>query len=203
MDILVYICPEMGYKYNKEAILNIGFDVFRRNGYHNVGINQILKESGIPKGSFYNFFESKEDFAQQVIQNYGKGNCKWIKAQLEAFEGSALGALKSFYTTLIAMNEEDKYAGGCLVNNMSMEVGRINDTLGAEANEQIVSWLQVFAAVITKGQEEGQITDEFTALELAEYLHAGFYGALSRSKVTRNRVYMDSWYRMTFEFIQA
>ena len=191
----------MGYKYNKEDILNIGFDVFRRNGYHNVGINQILKESGIPKGSFYNFFESKEDFAHQVIQNYGRGNCDWIKGQLDGYEGSALESLKAFYATLIAMNEEDRYAGGCLVNNMSMEVGRINDTLGNEANEQFLSWLQVFAPVIAKGQGEGEITKRFTPLELAEYLHAGFYGALSRSKVTRNRVYMDSWYQMTFEFI--
>ena len=193
----------MGYKYDKEDILNIGFDVFRRNGYHNVGINQILKEAGIPKGSFYNFFTSKEDFAQQVIQHYGKGNCHWIKDQLEAFEGSALEALKSFYATLIAMNEEDQYAGGCLVNNMSMEVGRNNDTLGTEANEQFLSWLQVLAPVIAKGQEEAQITNRFTPLELAEYLHAGFYGVLSRSKVTRNRVAMDSWYQMTFEFMKA
>ena len=46
----------MGYKHDKEDILAVGYDVLRKNGYHNVGINQILKEAGVPKGSFYNFF---------------------------------------------------------------------------------------------------------------------------------------------------
>ncbi len=193
----------MGYKYEKEDILNVGLDVFRRNGYHNVGINQILKESGIPKGSFYNFFESKEDFAQQVIRQYGETNTCWMKEFFEDCSLSPIECLKSFYTYMMNLNEEDEYCGGCLVNNMSVEVGRKSDPIGAEANQQFIGWLNVLASVISKGQDDNEITKEFSALELAEYIHAGFYGVLSRAKVTRNRVYMDVWFQMTFKFIQA
>ena len=191
----------MGYKHNKEEILDVGYDVFRKNGYHNVGINQILKESGIPKGSFYNFFESKEDFAQQVIKRYGENNQCWMQKYFDDCELSPLECLKSFYAMMIHYNEEENYAGGCLVNNMSVEVGRNNDALAKESNQQFVSWLQVLASVVKKGQEQHQITRQYTAEELAEYLHAGFYGVLSRTKVTRNRVYMDAWHKMTFDFI--
>ncbi len=193
----------MGYKYNKEDILNVGYDVFRRNGYHNVGINQILKESGIPKGSFYNFFESKEDFAQQVIEQYGENNRCWMKDYFEECTLSALECLKSFYALMINLNEKDDYSGGCLVNNMSVEVGRQNDVIASEANQHFIGWLNVLASVVSKGQENNEITSEFSALEIAEYLHAGFYGVLSRTKVTRNRVYMDTWFEMTFKLIGA
>ncbi len=192
----------MGYKYNKEDILNVGFDVFRRNGYHSVGINQILKESNISKGSFYNYFESKEDFALQVINHYGISNCKWIQSFLEEFQGSALEKLKAFYNTLMDMNEKDDYSGGCLINNISMEVGRNNDILGFEANDHFTHWLQVLAKFVAQGQKDGEIKTVYSPLEIAEYLHAGFYGVLSRTKVTRNRIYMNTWFKMSFDFIK-
>ena len=181
----------MGYKYNKEDILNVGFDVFRRNGYHNVGINQILKEAGIPKGSFYNFFETKEDFAQQVIKQYGESNGCWMKDYFDDCSLSPIECLKSFYAMMIDLNEKDDYSGCCLVNNMSVEVGRQNNAIASEANTHFVGWLNILASVVAKGQDLKEITNEFTPLQLAEYLHAGFYGVLSRTKVTRNRVYMD------------
>ncbi len=193
----------MGYKYNKEDILNVGYDVFRRNGYHNVGINQILKEAGIPKGSFYNFFESKEDFAQQVIKQYGESNACWMKDFFDDCTLPPMECLQSFYAMMIDLNEKDTYSGGCLVNNMSVEVGRQNDSIASEANTHFLEWLHVLAAVIVKGQETNEITNKFSALELAEYMHAGFFGVLARTKVTRNRVYMDTWFEMTFTFIKA
>lgn len=193
----------MGYKHNKEEILDIGYDVIRRNGYHNVGINQILKEAGIPKGSFYNFFESKEDFAQQVVKRYGENNRCWIEKYFEDCQMSPVECLKSFYVMMINYNVEDDYAGGCLVNNMSVEVGRTSDVLGKESNDQFKSWLEVLSDIISKGQKANEITTAFSAAELAEYVHAGFYGVLARTKVTRNRTYMDIWLDMTFKFIKS
>ena len=193
----------MGYKHNKEDILNVGYDIFRRNSYHNVGINQILKESGIPKGSFYNFFESKEDFAIQVMRTYGESNKCWIKEFFDGCELSPIECLKSFYSMMITLNEDDNYSGGCLINNMSVEVGRQNDTIASEANQHFLGCLNILSSIISRGQASNEITKKFSALELAEYLHAGFYGVLARTKVTRNRVYMDIWFDMTFEFIQA
>ncbi len=193
----------MGYKHNKEEILETGYQVLRKNGYHNVGINQILKEAGIPKGSFYNFFESKEDFARQVVEFYGCNNSNWIEGLFKESKETPINKLKSFYQLLVNYNEQDNYEGGCLVNSMSNEIGRNNDLLAKELNQQFVSWLQVIADVVAKGQEMGEITKEYSAIELAEYLHAGFFGTFSRMKVTRSRVYMDIWLEMTFDFIKA
>ncbi|MDF1697804.1 MAG: TetR/AcrR family transcriptional regulator [Saprospiraceae bacterium] len=193
----------MGYKHSIEEILDIGYDVLRKNGYHNVGVNQILKEAGIPKGSFYNFFESKEDFAIKVVNRYGESNAKWMEVFFENPQLSPMESLKSFYKFMIDTNEKDEFLSGCIVNNMSIEIGRISDTMATSANEQFLSWLDILASVVQKGQELKEITTKFTALEIAEYLHAGFYGTFSRMKVTRNRKYMDIWYKLSFEFIKA
>ncbi len=193
----------MGYKHNKEEILEAGYQVLRKNGYHNVGINQILKEAGIPKGSFYNFFECKEDFARQVVEYYGCNNGKWIEGLFEESTETPINKLKSFYQLLVYYNEEDEYQGGCLVNTMSNEVGRNSDILASELDKQFKDWLVVIAKVVKEGQEQGEITTKYAALEIAEYLHSGFFGTFSRMKVTRSRVYMDIWLQMTFDFIKA
>lgn len=193
----------MGYKHNIEDILDIGYEVLRKNGYHNIGVNHILKAAGIPKGSFYNFFESKEDFAIQVMERYGKNNTRWMQGFFKESQLSPLESLKSFYKFMIDVNEDDGYLSGCIINNMSIEVGRINDVMASHANTQFLGWLTILADVIAKGQKAKEITNKFNALEIAEYLHAGFYGTFSRMKVTRNRGYMDVWYKMSFEFLQS
>ena len=192
----------MGYKYNKEDILKVGYDILRKNGYHHVGINQILKESWLPKGSFYNFFESKEDFAYQVITYYGESNLKWLE-EFFAQKKSPYQLVKSFYKVMIDENEADAYASGCLISNMSNEIGMLNDRLAEVSNEYFLRWVGVIAQAIEKGQEAGEITTQYHAMELAEYLHAGFYGTFSRMKVTRSREFMDQWYRMTMDFIST
>ncbi|MGD1962125.1 MAG: TetR/AcrR family transcriptional regulator [Fulvivirga sp.] len=192
----------MGYKYNKENILETGYHVLRKNGYHKVGINEILKEAGIPKGSFYNFFESKEDFTVQVIQQYGRSNRQWIEEFFQQ-EMSPLTLIKAFYKHLIDINEQDDYASGCLVNAMSNETGRLYDELAKASNESFESWIEVIAGIIKKGQDSGEITKEHTAKELAEFLHTGMYGTFARMKVTRSRQFMDQWFDMSMKFIEG
>ncbi|MEM7513995.1 MAG: TetR/AcrR family transcriptional regulator, partial [Bacteroidota bacterium] len=68
----------MGYKHQAEDIINTGMELIRTKGYHNVGINEILKASNIPKGSFYNFFDSKEDFAKKALNSYGSSSLEMI-----------------------------------------------------------------------------------------------------------------------------
>ncbi|MEL6655438.1 MAG: TetR/AcrR family transcriptional regulator [Bacteroidota bacterium] len=191
----------MGYKHNIEDVIQRGIELVRTQGYHNVGINQILKASGIPKGSFYNFFPSKEAFIKAALESYGRDYSAWIRGLLQTEDPSPLSRLRSFYRILIDANEADEYAGGCLINTVSNEVGRNNDIIGEAADNGFQKLIQAVAECVELGQQAGEITTNYTALELAEYLHAGIYGSFSRMKVTRSRAYMDRWYQMTFDFI--
>ncbi len=190
----------MGYKHNKEDILAIGYDLLRKNGYHHVGINEVLQASGLPKGSFYNFFKSKEDFAAQVIDNYGLPTKNWIEEYFSN-EGTPLALIKSFYKNLIDLNDKDDFSSGCLLNNMSNEIGRTNDNLAQKTDANFESWIKVLSKVIEEGQQLGEIRSDYNAKELAEFLHTGIYGTFARMKVKRSRDFMDKWYDMAMDFI--
>lgn len=191
----------MGYKHNKEDIVNIGSELFRKQGYNNVGINDILKSSGIPKGSFYNFFESKEDFAAQVLEKYGEGSISLVQEALGKKNLSPINRIKGFYTRVIEDNIKDGCSNGCLLGNVSIELGGINDRLSKIANEKFKALIHLLTETIKEGQDAGEITTSQSAAELAEYLHSGFFGALSRMKVNRNSVFLHQWYKLTFDLI--
>ena len=55
---------------NRENLLNQGVALFMEQGYHGTGLQEILDAVSVPKGSFYNYFGSKEDFGAEVIQHY-------------------------------------------------------------------------------------------------------------------------------------
>ena len=191
----------MGYKHNIEDIIEKGTELFRKKGYNNVGINEILKACDIPKGSFYNFFETKEAFAEQVIEKYGKNSLSMISNALSDQRISPLKRLKGLYAMLIDVNEQDGFNGGCLVNNLSSEVGGFNDQISMATNRSFNTWVQEISKCVQEGQSKGEIIDSMSALDIAEYLHAGISGAFSRMKVNKDRTYLDKWYRMTFSFI--
>lgn len=193
----------MGYKHSIQEIIEIGSELFRKKGYHHVGINEILKTGNIPKGSFYNFFQSKEDFAKQVLDYYGGYSLDRLKRYLRNPELSPLERLKSFYRWVVDANIQDGLDAGCLVNNMSVEVAGLNREIGEKADEQFSSWVDEIARCVAEGQEKGEIITSFSDKQIAEYLHAGSFGAFSRMKATHSQQYLEDWYNMSFSFISS
>ena len=55
---------------NRENLLNQGVGLLMQQGYHGTGLKEILDAVQIPKGSFYNYFGSKENFAAEIIEHY-------------------------------------------------------------------------------------------------------------------------------------
>lgn len=193
----------MNQKYSKEDIIEIGGELMREKGYHATGINDILREAGIPKGSFYNFFPTKEAFAQEAIRWYGGRMQRAMRGIFSNDAISPLHRLKKFYGLLIAGNAEEGFQSGCLVNNFNTEVAGSNGLLAEEADQQFHSWLDEIEMCIAEGQEAGEIKDEFSARELAEFIHTSFFGGLSRMKSSRDGAGLSLVYRVSFASIEA
>ncbi len=193
----------MGYKHCKSTILDQGTELLRQKGYHNVGIQEILQVCGIPKGSFYNFFKSKEDFVAQCLRHYGAESTKLLEAYLRNGTHPPLDRLRRFYRTMADRFSREGCTAGCLLANLSMEVGGTNLYLAAVADEILQQHNTLITACIQEAQQMGSMTNTFPATHLAEYLQAGMAGAMSRMKVQHNRRFLDQWYTMTFTLLKA
>ena len=91
------------------------------NGYHGTGIKQVLDVVGVPKGSFYNYFDSKESFAHAVIEHHSL--CV-RRAMVEAFGPApdALTGVRVFFAGLIEDFVAAEFTGGCLIGNLGAEL---------------------------------------------------------------------------------
>ena len=194
----------MGYKHDIDDVLREGSALIQQRGYHAVGVNDILRATNIPKGSFYNFFKSKEDFAAAILDAYGADYAKWVRELLaDGLDAPpAIDRVDAFYRTLIDANEADDFNRGCLIAKLSNELARENDRLAEVCERNFQLLISGLTEVLAQAQREGDVRDDYTAAQLAEYCHAGFYGQFPRANATRTRLGMDTWRAMTMQFLR-
>ena len=192
----------MNKKHSKEDILEKGQMIIRKKGYNNTGVNDILKASGIPKGSFYNFFSSKEEFGIQLLDYYGQKNLMGIDQVLSNPNESPLQRLKTFYMHLATAPDRDAAFGGCLVFNMASEMGPISDALAEAANRNFMIWVDRIAQCVAEAQQAGEIALDHEAIELAEYMHTCISGTMVRAKSTRSKAPLLLTYKHLFNYIE-
>ncbi len=122
--------------------------------------------------------------------------------KLRSGDGSPVEKLEELYSSFIAIVEREEIKSGCLVNNISSEMGGLNDRLAEVADQNFRKWKDEIARVVAKGQAIQEIRNDMEALKIAEYIHASFFGSLSRMKVTRNTDSLKDWLNMTLKFIK-
>lgn len=154
-------------------------------GYHGTGLKDVLGRVGVPKGSFYNYFGSKEDFGVEVIRHYAASRDAELDTALEGAEQDALGALRRYFTGLARDLEEGGFCGGCLVANLGAEV---EDSPACRAALQTAfeDWRVRFTRGLALAQEQGTVRGDIPARELAELLVDAWEGAVIRMKVERS-----------------
>lgn len=166
----------------REQLLEQGLKIFLSRGYNGTGIKAVLDEVSVPKGSFYNYFDSKEDFVLQIIRHYNSESEKFAE---EAFGSSddPLESLKGFFRKQISCNEESKCAEGCLLGNLGSEISGQSELCREEISK---AWRVVesrFAEKLTLAQEHGSVRSDIRAEVLAAQLLMAWQGALIRMKV--------------------
>lgn len=170
----------------REALILAGLDAFSARGMNATGVQEIAHAAGVPKGSFYNYFESKERFAVEVIERYVAMILEAWDAQLALRTGTALEALRASFSTLIEMHRATACAQGCILGTLAGEVGP-NDDVCREANrvarDRVEARLQ---GLLAEGQAEGSVRPEPDAAALAELFWNAWSGALLEAKVRRS-----------------
>ncbi|QIS13792.1 TetR family transcriptional regulator C-terminal domain-containing protein [Nocardia arthritidis] len=167
----------------RQLLVEEGAAGFLANGYHGTGIKQVLDKVGVPKGSFYNYFDSKETFGQAVIEYHS--DC--VQRNLAAAFGNVsdpLTGLRAFFGRLMDEFVESDYTGGCLIANLGGELEG-SDVLRESLSAAWARWRDGIAGALRDAQGRGMIRDDIDAAELADLLLHSWEGAVIRMKVDR------------------
>ncbi|MDD2725443.1 MAG: TetR family transcriptional regulator C-terminal domain-containing protein [Methylovulum sp.] len=173
---------------NKENLLNQGVALLTQKGYHGTGLKEILDAVQIPKGSFYNYFGSKENFAAEAIQHYIAPFIKQLDGHLQNPGCDALTAIKHYFDELIFELEQCNFQGGCLLGNLMGEIGDTSEVVRASLQQAVNQYRDLLQAGLAKAQQEGSVRTDKSAQEMADLLVNTWQGVLLRMKIDKSSV---------------
>ncbi len=164
----------------RTKLLDEGLNALLAHGYNGTGIKEVLDAVDVPKGSFYNYFKSKEDFGAEVVRHYA-GKFGERMQPLARTEADALASLKEFFDHEISRYE--KCPTGCLVGNLAAELGGSLETPRAAMAEAMHGTRDAIAGALERAQQQGTVRSDMPARELADFLFNAWEGSLLQMKV--------------------
>ena len=172
-------------KETRQHILDTGYRLIVNRGFSSVGLTEILQSAGVPKGSFYHYFKSKEQFGEEIIACYFKDYLVGIEKMFTQGGGSAYSRLMAYWQRWLETQSTVCIDQKCLVVKLSAEVADLSEPMRIalmKGSSQVVGQI---ASCIEAGIGDGSIS-RMDAGRTAELLYNMWLGATLRSKLQRN-----------------
>ena len=185
----------------KRKILDHGAQIVHRKGFHNTGIQEILESAGVPKGSFYFYFKSKEEFGLALVDYYFDRFALNIEACLKGAGLSPLGRLQRFFEGFRGVCEDQSCKGGCPIGNLTQEMGGLSDAFQCKLREIFSRMKAGIAKCLEAARGEGEIEPSLEVDETADFILNSWEGALLRMKAEGNIQPLILFEKMIFDRI--
>jgi TetR/AcrR family transcriptional repressor of nem operon len=175
--------PKPGIRSN---LVQVGLRLVHDEGYTATGIQSIVEGAGVPKGSFYNHFTSKEAFGAEVIDAYFDRNEGKLRAFLCEADVAPLARLEAYFDDRIEAFMAVGFTKGCLLGNFSAEAADHSALLREHLVEHFGAWSRFFENCIAEAQEQGAISIQAPAALLGRFLLNSWEGALLRMRAEKS-----------------
>ncbi|HEY8125439.1 MAG TPA: TetR family transcriptional regulator C-terminal domain-containing protein [Methylocystis sp.] len=170
----------------KEKLLDRGVALLMEQGYHGTGLQELVQSVGVPKGSFYNYFESKEAFSAEVVKHYIEPFIQQLDAHLSRDGVTADVALTAYFQEMIEETERRGFKGGCLLGNLIGEIGDTSELCQTSLRAAVHCYRDKLREGIARAQREGRFRRDMEARDMADFLVNVWQGALLRMKIERS-----------------
>lgn len=175
----------------KEILIRSGTEVFTETGYMTSDISRILTKAGIPKGSFYYYFGSKENFGVKVIRHYDRCFSHLLDKCLSDTTLPPPERLLTFCRIAKSGMEKYHWQRGCLIGNLGQEVISLPAGYCELLNDIITGWQKKVENCLLEAQAQNLISGNTDCRQMAAFFWAGWEGAVMRAKLTRNGEPLD------------
>ncbi|WP_038175980.1 MULTISPECIES: TetR/AcrR family transcriptional regulator [Vibrio] len=186
----------------RQHILAIGYQLVVTKGFTAVGLSELLKTANVPKGSFYHYFKSKEQFGQALIEEYFRTYIARLHSVLNTGQDTGLIRVLDYFSKWLEIENGVCNANKCLVVKLSAEVSDLSDTMRitlAQGAEKIISQL---ATSIQVGVNDGSI-QALDAEMTARLLYQQWLGASLLNKLNQDQTNLQHCFVATKRLLTA
>lgn len=182
------------YQHNqqvREHILAVGQRIMAGKGFSAVGLKEILDESEVPKGSFYYYFTSKEDFGVTMLSHYFDAYLAELDEMLADNDMNHAQRLMNYWQQWRKTQSCDDCQGKCLAVKLGAEVSDLSGKMRAVLFHGTARIISRLADALEAGAAEGSLQFEGEAEQLAEALYQLWVGASIMVKIVRTSTPFD------------
>jgi len=185
-------------KDTKAHILEMGAQIIHQKGFNATGIQEVLNAAAVPKGSFYFYFKSKEEFGLQLIDYFSNFLFSKMDEFLNADNVAPLDKLRNYFEWFLAYFEQNNFIGGCPIGNLAQEMGDINDAFREKLKSVLDKMKTNVAQCLEEAQQQSDLSPALDVLYLSDFIVSSWQGALLQMKVTKNTASVRNFERIIF-----
>ena len=186
----------MTQRTTRESLIHAAAHLFHERGYNATSVQDIVSAAGVPKGTFYNYFDSKEALAIAVSDVFHPRVLSLLVLEAST---SPSRRLRQYFHAILKELQRFDYLRGCLVGNFASEITDATPALKKRVAEHLDDATWRMSVVIEQGQKAGEIKDDIPPMDLARFLLNSLYGAIFRSKTETTDRPMRLFLRLAFE----
>ncbi|MDQ6793131.1 MAG: TetR/AcrR family transcriptional regulator [Candidatus Dormibacteraeota bacterium] len=191
----------------RDELIESAVEVFHARGFNGCSVQDIVEAAGVPKGSFYNHFKSKEALGVEVVRAYTRLVGAYLEeagaGEIFSGDGTPLERIRAYFEAVIEQNVSSGVRKGCLLGNFATELAPHSAEIANAVTDALDNWSAAVARALAQAQEAGELPKDVDVEALGRYLVDGYEGAAARAKLIGDRGPMDEFIRTTFDFLLA
>ena len=186
----------------REEIIRKGAELIHAQGYNATGVQQILQASGIPKGSFYFYFKSKEDFGLEIIDHFTSIISNIFTRFLNDSKTPPMKRFEKLFEYYESAFQKNGCSLGCPIGNLSLELADGNDRLRKHLKTVIEKLISHIELCLAEAKSDRSIPADLNTADAARFIFHGFEGAVLHVKVVKGIEPFQTFRRYLREYLK-
>ncbi|MEZ5784423.1 MAG: TetR family transcriptional regulator C-terminal domain-containing protein [Rhizobiaceae bacterium] len=182
-------------------LLMIGTEILSEKGFFSTGVEEVLSKAGVPKGSFYYYFDSKAAFGFAVVENYEK---LWAQKLTRLLCDAAVAPLERIHNYISEGGrglEKYNYRRGCLVGNIGQEMNLLDEQFRERILSIFASWGEFIRKCLKEARERGDVPSDLDIEEVSRFFWLAWEGAILQAKLEHSTRPIEEFRSVLFKLI--
>lgn len=167
----------------RHDLIRSGLELLTQNGFLSTGIDALVRNANVPKGSFYYYFTNKEEYVSAVLSSYDSFFEHKLRKHLCDRDFTPLERMDNFINDACKGMEKYSFTRGCLVGNMMQESPGLPPSFIKQLREILQNWQTIVSSCLGEALQTGEISSNFSEIKLAEIFWSGWEGAVMQAKI--------------------
>ena len=167
-------------------MIESGLTLVGKQGFAGSGVADITALADVPKGSFYQYFESKHAYAIELLEDYWSSIESRHALILHDTQYRPLDRITRHFRAIGQDHKRQKFVLGCLIGNLGIEIADTGEEARTKLRQVVKNWASLLADCLKQAQAADDLDHNADVQEISAALIDAWEGAAIRAKVERS-----------------